>query len=103
MSKYGLHPDALLDLEEIQDFIAKDSPTAARRLIEEIFAKIELAAEFPEMGHYNSDLTERPVRFLHVREYLIAYAEQEGFLWVIAVVHGKRNQRVLAAIFRWRQ
>lgn len=103
MTRYGLHPEALLDLEEIHDYIAKDSPTAARRVIEEIFAKIERAVDFPEMGHFNHDLTSRSIRFLHVSDYLIAYVEHQRSLWVISVVHGKRNPRVLAAIFRARQ
>jgi plasmid stabilization system protein ParE len=57
MSRHGLHPEALLDLEDIHNYIAKDSPTAARGAIEEIFAKIELAVDSPEMGHFNHDLT----------------------------------------------
>ena len=101
MIAYGLHPDAYLDLEEIQDFVAQDSPNAATKVIEEIFAKIELAAQFPQIGHRNTRLTAQPLRFLHVRDYVIAYAEEQP-LWVIAVVHGRRSPRVLAAIFRSR-
>lgn len=52
----------------MQVLIAKDSSTAARKVIEEIFAKIDLATDFPEMGHFNDDLTFRPIRFLHVRD-----------------------------------
>jgi plasmid stabilization system protein ParE len=75
MTRHGLHPEALLDLEEIHDYIAEDSPTAARRVIEEIFSKIELITEFPEMGHLNYDVTSRLTRFLHVRDYLTANVE----------------------------
>jgi len=81
MIRYGLHPEALLDLEEIHDYIAKDSPTGARRVIEEIFAKIERAVDFPEMGQFNHDLTSRSIRFLHVSDYLIAYVKHQRSLW----------------------
>jgi hypothetical protein len=43
------------------------------------------------------------LRFLIVREFLIAYAPDEKPLWVIAVMHGHRNPRVMAAILRGRE
>jgi hypothetical protein len=42
------------------------------------------------------------LRFILVREYLIAYAADEKPLWVVAVIHGRRNPRVMAAILRGR-
>jgi hypothetical protein len=38
-----------------------------------------------------------------VRDYLIAYAPDEKPLWVVAVIHGSRNPRVMAAILRGRE
>ena len=38
-----------------------------------------------------------------VRDYLIAYAPDEKPLWVIAVMHGHRSPRVMAAILRGRE
>ena len=38
-----------------------------------------------------------------VRDYLIAYAPEKKPLWVIAVFHGRRNPRVIAAILRSRK
>jgi hypothetical protein len=38
-----------------------------------------------------------------VREYLIAYAPDEKPLWIIAVMHGRRSPRIMAAILRERQ
>jgi plasmid stabilization system protein ParE len=58
---------------------------------------------FPHQGHKRTDLTSRALRFCRVRDYLIAYAPDEKPLWVIAVIHGSRNPRVLAAILRGRQ
>jgi hypothetical protein len=43
------------------------------------------------------------LRFLIVREFLIAYAPDEKPLRVIAVMHGHRNPRVMAAILRGRE
>jgi plasmid stabilization system protein ParE len=58
---------------------------------------------FPHSGHRRPDLTAAPLRFVSVREYLIVYAPDEKPLWVIAVVHGHRNPRVMAAILRERE
>jgi hypothetical protein len=38
-----------------------------------------------------------------VRDYLIAYAPDEKPQWVVAVIHGSRNPRVMAAILRGRE
>jgi plasmid stabilization system protein ParE len=43
------------------------------------------------------------LRFCRVRDYLIAYAADEKPLWVVAVIHGSRNPRVMAAILRDRE
>lgn len=102
MSTYDFHPEAVLDLEEIWDFIAEDSPDAADKVILEILDTIEGLVPFPQQGYRRSDLTSRPLRFSNTREYLIAYAPDERPLWVVAVIHGRRSPRVLAAILRGR-
>ncbi|HXB73939.1 MAG TPA: hypothetical protein VNY05_37210 [Candidatus Acidoferrales bacterium] len=38
-----------------------------------------------------------------IRAYLIAYAPEEKPLWVVAVMHGRRSPRVMAAILRGRE
>jgi plasmid stabilization system protein ParE len=58
---------------------------------------------FPGQGHKRPDLTSRPLRFILVREYLIAYAPEEKPLWVVAVMHGRRHPRVMASILRGRE
>jgi toxin ParE1/3/4 len=102
VSGYVLHPDAFADLDEIREYIAVDDPDAADRVIDEIFERIRSLTAFPRAGHLRPDLTSRPVRFTVVREYLIAYAPDEKPLWVLAVLHGRRNPRILAGILRGR-
>src|SRR5438067_12666043 len=99
----ALHPLAAQHITEIWVYVAEDNPLAARRLREEILSAIHALARFPDQGHRRPDLTSRPLRFTLVREYLIAYAPEEKPLWVVAVMHGRRNPRVLAAILRGRQ
>jgi toxin ParE1/3/4 len=99
---FELHPGAAADLTEIWEFIARDNLTAAGKFREEILAAIRGLTSFPDQGHARPDLTSRPLRFQTVRDYLIAYAPNESPLLVIAVLHGRRNPRVLAALFHAR-
>jgi len=103
MSGFVLHPDALADLSEIWEFIAADNPGAADRVLEEIHEAMRALVPFPEMGHRRSDLTSRPIRFHPVRDLLIAYAPDEKPLVVLAILHGRRNPRVMAALLRGRE
>jgi plasmid stabilization system protein ParE len=100
---FALHPLAAQDITGIWTYIADDSPQAARRIREEILAAIRALVPFPNRGHKRPDLTSRHLRFTVVREYLIAYAPEEKPLWVVAVMHGRRNPRVMAAILRVRE
>jgi plasmid stabilization system protein ParE len=103
MTGYDFHPEADLDLDEIWEFIAQDNPTAADKVTEDIVAAIEALVSSPRMGHRRPDLTSRPLRFWSVHNFPIAYAPDENPLWIIAVIHGSRNPRVMAAILRDRE
>jgi plasmid stabilization system protein ParE len=103
MVTYDFHPEVRVDLDEIWQFIAANNPDAADRLIAEIVDAIDALVPFPGVGHQRPDLTSRPLRFIVVREYLIAYAPEEKPLWVVAVLHGRRSPRVMAAILRGRE
>ena len=103
MSDYALHPEALADIDEIWEYIARDSLDAADRAVETIFETIARLAASPQQGHPRPDLTSAPLLFWRVYSYLIAYAPTERPLWIIAVIHGQRSPRVMAAILRDRQ
>ncbi len=103
MSGFVLHPDALTDLTEIWEYIATDNPGAADRVLEEIRDAICALVPFPQVGHIRPDLTSRPLRFHPIRNFLIAYAPDEQPLLVLAVLHGRRNPRVIAALLRTRE
>jgi plasmid stabilization system protein ParE len=103
MITYDFHPEARIDLDEIWRFIGGDNVAAADSVIDEIVAAIDALVPFPNQGHRRPDLTSRPLRFTVVREYLIAYAPEEKPLWVVAVIHGRRSPRVIAAILRGRE
>jgi plasmid stabilization system protein ParE len=103
MTGYALHPETYIDIQDLAEYIAADSLSSATRVVNRIFDAIEDLVPFPHQGHRRPDLTSRPLRFIRVYDYLIAYAPDEQPLWVIAVIHGRRDPRVLAAILRSRE
>jgi plasmid stabilization system protein ParE len=100
---FELHPGAAQDITEIWEFIAEDNPLAARRVREEILDAMRKLVEFPQQGHKRPDLSSRPLRFQVVRDYLVVYASDEKPVVVIAVLHGRRNPRIMAAMLRGRE
>jgi plasmid stabilization system protein ParE len=103
VSGYALHPEAFTDLDDIRQHIAADSPDAADRVITEIFDGVRALVAFPQQGYRRPSLSSRPLRFKLVRGYAIAYAPEKKPLWVVAVFHGRRSPRVMAAILRGRE
>jgi toxin ParE1/3/4 len=103
MSGFVFHPEAAADLEELWEYIAADSLDSADRVLDEIYEVVHSAVQFPEMGFNRPELTSKPLRFLSVRDYLIVYAPEERPLLVVAVLDGRRNPRVIAALLRERE
>lgn len=103
MRAYDFHPEAEGDINAIWDYIAEDTPDAADRMIDKIVATIEALVPFPYQGHRRTDLTLRPLRFINAGNYPIAYAPDKKPLWVVAVMHGRRSPRLMAAILRDRE
>jgi plasmid stabilization system protein ParE len=100
---FSLHPEAARELTRLWEALADRDPAAAGRVRAEILEAIRAAVPHPHLGHRRPDLTSRPLRFLVVRDYLIASAPDTRPLVVLAVLHGRRNPRTLAAILGGRQ
>jgi plasmid stabilization system protein ParE len=83
MTGYDFHPEARFDLDEIWEYIRADNIDAVDRVIAKILSAIRGLVPFPNQGHKRPDLTSQPLRFIPVREYLIAYAPEERPLWVV--------------------
>ena len=99
---FNVHPEAARDITDIWQDIASDNPAAAGRVRGDILQAIRNLVFFPRSGH-RRPLTGRPLRFQRVRDYLIAYAPDESPLWVVGVIHGHRDPRIMAAILRGRE
>ena len=90
MTRYLLAPLAKRDLQEIRDYIAKDSTTAARRVVRELRAAMESLVEMPGKGHLREDRGD-DLRAWVVYSYLIIYRPETRPLQVVRVVSGYRD------------
>jgi len=91
MRGYALGADADHDLDDIWEYIAEDSGDAADRLMTKLFGAFEELARTPGMGHKRADLTQLPVLFWPVGNYLVIYRAEGTPIEVVAIAHGKRD------------
>ncbi len=79
-----------LDLGSIRDYIGQHNPTAANRVLDEIFDTLERLADAPELGERRSDLAQN-LRAFAVRLYVIFYYPSPNGIHVARIVHGARD------------
>ncbi|OGG80248.1 hypothetical protein A3A39_03695 [Candidatus Kaiserbacteria bacterium RIFCSPLOWO2_01_FULL_54_13] len=88
-----LREAAYADLEHIFAWIAKDNPTAASRVITEIFESIERLEIVPEIGRRGKVRNTREwiVRGL---PYIVVYTidAEKHLVIILGVVHAARNR-----------
>ena len=92
MAKVIWSERAVTDIEDIYDYIAKDSPTFAQYQTERIAASVELLEQFPESGRHLPEFPHLPHRELIVGRYRLIYRfeSQRKAVYLVTVVHGSR-------------
>jgi plasmid stabilization system protein ParE len=93
MPRFVLTSLAREDLDEIYEYVRKDNPDAALRVLDNLRNAMRKLAEMPEMGHLRRDLSDEPFRFWSVYSYLIIYKPESRPLQVVRVLHGARDIR----------
>ena len=91
MSAYVFGHGAARDLDDLWEYIAQGSVEAADRLVAGLFEAFEALARNPGIGHKREDLTDFPVLFWPVGNYLVIYRAAGSLVEIVAIVHGKRD------------
>lgn len=90
MNLVRVSPQAHEDLEAIWNYVARQSPRAADRLVERIAGRYQLLADAPETGgsceQYGTGLRQFPVG-----NYVIFYKPLPGGIEIVRVLHGARD------------
>ena len=96
-----LAPEALADLEEIHDWIAKhDSPSRAAHVEERILAALAALARHPARGPYPPELLElgiRDYRETLFKPYRMIYRMEGRHVDVYLIADGCRDMQALLA------
>lgn len=76
-------------LRDIYDYIAKDDPSAAARVLDGIYEKAQVLRNYPEIGYRYRSESEGEIRILLYGHYRIAYllADDRG-IDILGVFHG---------------
>ena len=92
--KVDVREDAARDLDDILDWISRDSPRAAAELVRRILARIDRLT-IPGLSHVGRPCLVEGTRELVEAPYIIVYAVDEpaNVITILAIVHGARDRK----------
>jgi len=81
---------ALLEIDEIADYISLDKPAAARRFVQRVFERIEQLATHPKSGSVPTELKGTQYRQLVIAPVRIFYRTKDDAVYIVYVMRGER-------------
>jgi toxin ParE1/3/4 len=87
--------DAVVDLDGIWDYIARDNPAAANRMLDELNERFVLLSNNPEIGELQPLLADGTYRRFTCRNYVIYYRPMEDGIVLVRILHGARDHERL--------
>jgi len=93
MAKVIWTEPALIDLNEIAEYIALDKPVAARNLVQAIFSKTERLEDFPDSGRKPPELKKSRYKEIIVNPCRIFYRIDGNNVFILYVMRSERKLR----------
>ncbi|MEM7593843.1 MAG: type II toxin-antitoxin system RelE/ParE family toxin [Cyanobacteria bacterium P01_A01_bin.83] len=90
MSSYSFSDEAVKDINNICEYVARQNYQAASQLFDAIRKKCNLVAGFPNMGKSYSILATN-LRGFVVEDYIVFYYPREDGIDIVRVVSGYRD------------
>lgn len=84
---------ALIDLDQIAEYIALDKPSAARNLVKEVFQFTKKLKQFPESGSKPPELADTDYRELVVGPCRVFYRIDKNTVYILYVMRSERELR----------
>ncbi|MEA3465856.1 MAG: type II toxin-antitoxin system RelE/ParE family toxin, partial [Thermodesulfobacteriota bacterium] len=89
MAEISWTAEAELWLKDIYDYIARDNPEAAARVVSDMYKRVQILKDFPETGYWYREEPEGDIRILLYGHYKIAYLiRRENNIDILGVFHG---------------
>jgi len=86
---------AWADLEEVADYIGKDSPHYAAAFVRETRDVARALGSLGERGRVVPEFNESSIRELFVRNYRLIYRIRGESVYIIGFIHGARDLGLL--------
>ena len=77
--------EALLRLQEIEDYISKDNPAVAIEFVDKLILIAETLKENPEKGRVVPELAIEKIRELLYKNYRIVYLIKKSSIYILTV------------------
>ena len=84
---------ALNDLDKIAEYIAVSNLVAAKKLVKEVFAKVEILKEYPKSGKSVPELPSLNYRELYVKPCRIFYKFEDSKAFILHVMRHEQDLR----------
>lgn len=84
-------PSAIRDVEQIAEYISRDSVDRAALFVTRLIEAAERLGRFPGSGRMIPELDDPNRREIIVSPYRIMYLVEIEDVWITAVVHGARD------------
>ena len=84
---------ALNDLNNIAEYIAVSNLVAAKQLVKEVFAKVDMLEEYPKSGESVSELPSLNYRELYVKPCRIFYKFEDNKAFILHVMRHEQDFR----------
>ena len=81
---------SLEDLNDIYDYIARDSKSYATLFSKKLYVTVQKLNEFPNMGRIVPEINISSVREIIYQNYRIIYRIKTDYIEIITVFHGSR-------------
>jgi plasmid stabilization system protein ParE len=82
---------AKADLRSIHDLIAHGSSHYAKKVTQDIVAKMDILDELPRIGRVVPEFNNENIRELSLYSYRILYETKDEDVFVLAVIHRRRD------------
>ena len=84
---------ALTDLNEIAEYIALDKPSAAKKLVQDVFKEVKRLKQFPESGRLPDELIGSNYREVIVGPCRIFYRAERNKVYILYIMRSERTLR----------
>jgi len=85
---------ALEDLNEIYEYITRDSKNYAKLFVKKIYENIQKIKDFPNIGRIVPEVNNPSIREIIFQNYRVIYRNKIEYVEIITVLHGSRLLRI---------